>query len=196
MADILTCSEYCKIRVKMDSMDSQTDELIMMAKNHIDNEMRIKHLQKDRWNLLTFTMANGKVRFIITDQEKLDASILEEMQIQENITKLDATFTSLDYLFSDLMEQLTDFVKPTISELKAYRMNLSNERFLTESKLRKEAAFTLDSTGSKGKNLDDILADPKFQDYKKGAENRMKRIDEKIKICEDYISQISDIIRR
>jgi hypothetical protein len=180
----------------MNSMDSLTDEIIGLAKNRIDKEQRIKQLQKDRWNLLTFTMANGKVRFIITDQGKLDNNLLGEMQYQESLTKLEAKFVSLDAVFADLMQQLPEFIKPCLSELKAFRQNLSNERFIVEGKLRKEAAYTLDSIRSKGKTLDDTLADPKFQDYKIGAENRMKNLDDKIKICENFIEQINDIIRR
>jgi hypothetical protein len=195
MLDPLKCSDYVNIRCKMNNMDSQTDELIGLAKNRIDNEARINQLQKDRWSLLTFTMSNGKVRFIITDQEKLDNNLLGEMQLQENLTKLDAKFMSLDTVFADLMQQLPEFIKPCISELKAFKMNLSNERFIVEGKLRKEAAFVLDSTRAKGQSLDNILADPKFQDYKLGAETRMKNLDDKIKICESFIEQINEIIK-
>jgi hypothetical protein len=180
----------------MQEMDSLTDELIGMAKNLIDNEIYIRQLQKDRWNCTTFTLANGKVRLVVIDQEKLDINFAEELRVNENITKLQSLFSSLDIIFENLQLQLPNFVKPCISELKKFRMDLSNDRFLTDAKLRKDAAFLLDSARSKGRSIDEVLADPQFTDYKKGAEMRMKRIDEQIKICDDTISQIHEIITR
>lgn len=196
MSDQLKCSEYCKIRARMQEMDSLTDELIGMAKNLIDNEIYIRQLQKDRWNYTTFTLANGKVRLVVTDQEKLDINFAEELRTNENITKLQSLFGSLDTIFENLQLQLPTFIKPCILDLKKFRMDLSNDRFLTEAKLRKDAAFLLDSARSKGRSIDEVLADPQFTDYKKGAEMRMKRIDEQIKICDDTISQIHEIITR
>ncbi|MDD4591199.1 MAG: hypothetical protein PHG06_12360 [Parabacteroides sp.] len=177
-------------------MDSQICELIGLAKRKIDTEIRIKQLLRDRWGYATFTMANGKLRFIVTDQVALDANIIEETQLNENLLKINAKFVSLDTVFADVMEKMPEYTKPCLSELKAFKMSLSNERFEIEDKLRKDAAFTLQSTRAKGQSLDSVLADPAFTDYKKRAENRMMRIDEKIKNCDTFISQIAEILKR
>jgi hypothetical protein len=90
----------------MNQMDSLTDELIGMAKNLIDNEIYIRQLQKDRWGYTTFTQANGKVRLVVTDQEKLDINFAEELRVNENITKLQSQFSSLDIIFENLQLKL------------------------------------------------------------------------------------------
>lgn len=195
MADLLKCSEYTKIRVRMNPMDSQVDELIGMAKNRIDNEIHIKQLQKERWNYATFTMANGKLRFIITDQEKLDANLIEEMRVQESLTKLDATFVALDTLFAEVTEKLDGFVTPCLSELKIYQQNLKNDAFTTSEKMRHELSYRMESIRNKGIHVDEVLKSADWMIYKNGAENRIKLIDEKIEICNTYIQQISEIIK-
>jgi hypothetical protein len=75
-------------------------------------------------------------------------------------------------------------------------MDLNNDHFSTDAKLRKDAAFLLDSARSKGRSIDEVLADPQFTDYKARTENRMKRMDDQIKLCDDTISQIYEILRR
>ncbi len=192
----IKCSEYCKIRARMNQMDSLTDELIGMANHLIDNEIYIRQLQKDRWDFTTFTLANDKVSLVVTNQEKLDINFAEELRVNENMTKLQSKFFYLDTLFKNLQMELPEFVEPCFSKLKTFRINLSNDRFMIDSKLRKEASFLLDSVKSKGQSVDEVLADPKFTEYKKGAENRMRIIDEKIKICDNYILQIIEILKR
>jgi hypothetical protein len=193
---MISCFEYCSTKAANDLGAALEDELIMLASDIKDKQNEIDDLRKDRWAFATLGYnRNGNVVVKILDDTKFAKSVDQETRLTSEIARSKGLLINLNPIFYEAMNNIRSFRIPTVKGLQDHQQNIRNRIFSLESEVRQEAAFRISSQRAKGRTLEDVLADPSFEAYKKAAERDLNKLKEEDKLCDEFIRRAEDIMK-
>jgi hypothetical protein len=184
-----SCEEYC-----IGAADSE-DEVIIAGKEKADIMGKVDELRRQRWGFCTVTMKGKLPEIVVTNQIALEISCENEAEQLKRLAELIQVFNKLNPLFEEVASKFPYLKEPTLKGLEILRTTSINQINKYIERIKREVQFKSEHISSKGRSLDDVLADPNFIKMKKENENYIKIEEDKLKQINYYISEVKKALR-
>lgn len=171
------------------------DPFIISGMDILAAEENVRTLREARWGFCSLGLArNGDPKLLIVDEDQFKASLEAERAEIGKIARIKGFFLKVAPIMADAMKELPGFLKPTLHELEVHRVDLSNQVYRANESLRDKLGFMMQSSRSRGANVDDLLQSPEWRDAKEGAERRINVLNNQIALCDMYLAKIKEIM--
>jgi hypothetical protein len=187
-----SCEEYC-IGAAINS--DEPDPVVLAGQEKASIIGNVEELRRQRWCFCSVTMKNTQPEIVITNKIAFEISCENEAEQLKRLAELIQIFNKLNPLFEEVAAKFPYLKEPTLTGLDQLRNESITKINKYIERIKHEIQFKTGLASSKGRTLDEVMANPNFQKMKNETEGYIKIEEDKLKLINYYISEVKKALR-